>query len=285
MKSKLVLILIITSVIASACTSSNLDSPEAISKLKDKIVSENIIVKKTSDPLEPLNRVVFSFNNLFDQYALRPVSLLYRGIIPGIIRTRISYSLNNLRMPVTTINNLLQLELKEASVSTTRFIINSTIGILGFFDPASSMGLKAEYEDFGQTLAVWGVPSGPYLMLPILGPSTPRNFTGFLSTTILDPTYQIGNTANNSLYRSYKIGIGAVDFRANNIEILDDLKNNSLDHYSAVRSFYLQNRDKEVTSGMDIDSATENEFMSILDELELDDDSYLGPDITIDYKE
>jgi phospholipid-binding lipoprotein MlaA len=269
----------------SACASSNVDSPDTISNLKDKIVSENVIIQKTTDPFEPANRLIFSFNNIFDQYALRPVAILYRGILPEFLRTRISYSLNNLRMPVTVINNLLQLELRKASVSTSRFLINSTIGILGLYDPASSLGLKAEYEDFGQTLAVWGVPAGPYLILPILGPSTPRNFTGFLSTTVLDPTYQIGNASNNSLYRGYRVGLGTVDFRADNIEVLDDLKNNSLDHYSAVRSFYLQNRDQKVTSGLDINSATENEFMNILDELELDDDTYLGPDVTIDYED
>ena len=188
-------------------------------------------------------------------------------------------------MPVTIINNLLQFEIKKASISTSRFVINSTIGVLGFFDPASTLGLDAEYEDFGQTLAVWGVPSGPYIVLPILGPSTPRNFTGLLSTTVLDPTYQIGNINNSSYYRGYRVGLGAVDFRADNIEIIDDLRDNSLDYYTAVRSFYLQNRDQEVTSGLEINSATDNEFMDILDELDLDEDTYIGPDVTIEYVE
>jgi phospholipid-binding lipoprotein MlaA len=197
MKSKLVLFIVLISFVASGCTSVS----------KDQILAESIVTQKVSDPIESINRVVFSFNNVFDKFAVRPVSILYRGILPEFVRNRIAYSLNNLSMPITTINNILQFEFGKAGISTARFVINSTIGILGFFDPASYLGLEVNYEDFGQTLAVWGVPAGPYLVLPFLGPSTPRDFTGLLSTSLLDPTYQLGNSANRDLFRSYRMGV------------------------------------------------------------------------------
>ena len=181
-------------------------------------------------------------------------------------------------MPITAVNNVLQGELRKAGVSTSRFIINSTVGILGFFDPAASMGLVSENEDFGQTLSVWGVESGPYLVLPFLGPSTPRDFAGMLSTSLLDPMYQVGGGSTSSYLRSYRMGTGAVDFRSQNIEVFDDLQNNSVDHYAAVRSFYSQSRESQAADNMEIDSINlENE---IFDDFEIDN-SYGGPDIEI----
>jgi phospholipid-binding lipoprotein MlaA len=242
MKSKLVLFLILVSFVVSGCASAT----------KDQVVAESIASQKVSDPIEPLNRAVFSFNTVFDKVAVRPVAILYRGILPEFVRNRIAYSLDNLSMPVTTINNILQFEFGKAGVSTARFVINSTIGILGFFDPASYFGLEADYEDFGQTLAVWGVPTGPYIVLPFLGPSTPRDFTGLLSTSLIDPTYQVGNSTNRDLFRSYRMGVGVVNFRSENIEIFDDLQNNSIDYYAAVRSFYNQSRNSQVSDNLEV---------------------------------
>ena len=235
-----------------------------------------------NDPYETLNRVTFSFNSIFDKTIVRPAALVYRGVVPGFMRNRITYSLGNLSMPVTAVNNLLQGELRKAGVASSRFIINSTIGILGFFDPASSMGLKTDNEDFGQTLAVWGVPSGPYIVLPFLGPSSPRDFTGILSTSLLDPMYQVGSSSNQSAFRSYRMGVGVVDFRSQNIEIFDDLQNNSLDYYAAVRSFYNQSRESQSANNLETGSVLEDDIFDEFEELELDD-SYVGPDIEIEY--
>lgn len=238
-----------------------------------------------SDPIEPINRVVFSFNNVFDKYAVRPVSILYRGILPEFVRNRIAYSLDNLSMPITTINNILQFEFGKAGISTARFVINSTIGILGFFDPASYFGLEADYEDFGQTLGVWGIPTGPYLVLPFLGPSSPRDFTGLLSTSLLDPTYQVGNSANRDLFRSYRMGVGVINFRSENIEIFDDLQNNSVDYYAAVRSFYNQSRNSQVSDNLEVSpSINQDSLFNDFEEFELDD-TYIGPDVSISYPE
>ena len=205
-------------------------------------LNTNLEASSISDPFEAVNRVTFSFNSIFDRTIVRPTALVYRGVVPGFVRNRVTYSLDNLSMPVTAVNNLLQGELSKAGIASSRFIINSTIGIFGIFDPASSFGLVVENEDFGQTLAVWGVPSGPYIVLPFLGPSSPRDFTGLLSTSLLDPMYQIGSDSNQNAFRSYRMGVGVVDFRSQNIEIFDDLQNNSLDYYAAVRSSYYQNR-------------------------------------------
>ena len=275
MKSKLVIFFVLINFVVSGCASVN----------KDQIIAENIATQKVADPIEPINRIVFSFNNIFDKYAVRPVSILYRGVLPEFIRNRISYSLDNLSMPVTTINNILQFKFGKAGVSTARFVINSTIGIFGFFDPASYFGLEADYEDFGQTLGVWGIPTGPYLVLPFLGPSSPRDFTGLLSTSLLDPTYQVGNSANSDLFRSYRMGVGVINFRSENIEIFDDLQNNSVDYYAAVRSFYNQSRNSQVSDNLEVSpSINQDSLFNDFEEFELDD-TYIGPDVSISYPE
>ena len=272
MKSRFIILFIVLSVTIVGCAK----APE-----KSNLAATESIKISNSDPLEPVNRVVFSFNNIFDRLVLRPIAVVYRGIVPEFVRNRVTYSLNNLSMPITAVNNVLQGELAKAGISTSRFLINSTVGLLGFFDPASSMGLESKNEDFGQTLTVWGVPSGPYLVLPFIGPSSPRDFTGFLSTSLLDPMYQVGGGSTSSSLRTYRMTTGAVDFRSQNIEVFDDLQNNSVDHYAAVRSFYSQSRESQAADNMEIDNLdTENE---IFDDFEMDN-SYVGPDIEIQYE-
>ena len=272
MKSRFIILFIVFSVTIAGCAK----APE-----NSGINTSEAVKISNSDPLEPINRVVFSFNDLFDRLILRPIAVVYRGIVPEFVRNRVTYSLNNLSMPITAVNNLLQGELGKAGISTSRFLINSTIGFLGFFDPAASFGLESENEDFGQTLTVWGVPSGPYLVLPFIGPSNPRDFTGFLSTSLLDPMYQVGGGGTSSSLRTYRMATGAVDWRSQNIEVFDDLQNNSVDHYAAVRSFYSQSRESQAADNMEINSLdTENE---IFDDFEMDN-SYVGPDIEIQYE-
>ena len=272
MKSRFIILFIVFSVAIVGCAK----APE-----KSNLYTAESLNISNSDPLEPVNRVIFSFNNIFDRLVLRPIAVVYRGIVPEFLRNRVTYSLNNLSMPITAVNNVLQGELAKAGISTSRFLINSTIGVLGFFDPAASLGLESENEDFGQTLTVWGVPSGPYLVLPFIGPSNPRDFTGFLSTSLLDPMYQVGGGSTSSTLRTYRMTTGAVDFRSQNIEVFDDLQNNSVDHYATVRSFYSQSRESQAADNMEINSLdTENE---IFDDFEMDS-SYVGPDIEIQYE-
>ena len=160
-------------------------------------------------------------------------------------------------MPGTVINNILQGEISRAGVASSRFIINSTVGILGFFDPASNLGLTSENEDFGQTLAVWGVPQGPYLIIPFLGPSSPRDFTGMLSTSLIDPTYQVGSSSNKRAFRA-------------------------LDYDAAVRSFYNQSRESHSMSNIETFDSNENDIFDDFQDFELNE-TYVGPDIKIEY--
>jgi len=272
MKSRFIILFIVFLVAIVGCAK----APE-----KSNLYTAESLNISNSDPLEPVNRVIFSFNNIFDRLVLRPIAVVYRGIVPEFLRNRVTYSLNNLSMPITAVNNVLQGELRKAGVSTSRFLINSTIGFLGFFDPAASLGLESENEDFGQTLTVWGIPSGPYLVLPFIGPSNPRDFTGFLSTSLLDPMYQVGGGSTSGSLRTYRLATGAVNWRSQNIEVFDDLQNNSVDHYATVRSFYSQSRESQAADNMEINSFdVENE---IFDDFEMDS-SYVGPDIEIQYE-
>ena len=266
MKYRILIVLFLSSVLVlQGCASK--EASVNYNNSETEIVSVN-------DPLEKVNRVVFQFNIIFDKLILRPIAVTYRAIVPEFVRNRVTYSLNNLGMPITAVNNVLQGELRKAGVSTSRFIINSTVGILGFFDPAASMGLVSENEDFGQTLSVWGVESGPYLVLPFLGPSTPRDFAGMLSTSLLDPMYQVGGGSAPDSLRTYRMGTGAVDFRSQNIEILDDLQNNSIDYYAAVRSFYSQGRESQASNNLE--SNTQDQENDIFDDFDIDE-SYVGP--------
>ena len=273
MKNRILIVLFLSSILVIQGCASKEKSLNTVNADAEMI--------RINDPFEKVNRVVFEFNIVFDKIILRPVAVTYRTIVPGFVRNRITYSLNNLSMPITAVNNLLQGELRKAGVSTSRFIINSTVGILGLFDPAASMGLVSENEDFGQTLSVWGVESGPYIVLPFLGPSTPRDFTGMLSTSLLDPMYQVGGGSTSDSLRIYRMGTGAIDFRSQNIEILDDLQNNSIDYYAAVRSFYSQGRESQAANNLESNpQAQEND---IFDDFDIDE-SYVGPDIEIIYE-
>ena len=277
-----IVIFLVTIIIFQGCANKPINKNLMLSN--SKVPSEISNTNFSQDPFEQINRVVFSFNSIFDKTIVRPVAILYRGFVPGFVRNRVTYSLNNLGMPVTAINNVLQGELSKAGIAASRFLINSTLGILGFFDPASSIGLISDNEDFGQTLAVWGVPSGPYIVIPFLGPSSPRNFTGMLSTSLLDPMYQVGNSSNQSAFRSYRMGVGAVDFRSQNIEILDDLQNNSLDYYAAVRSFYNQRRESQSMNNIESSQSSNEDDLDFYEDLDLNS-SYIGPDIEIEYSE
>ena len=209
--------------------------------------------KKTSSTsagecFEGVSRAMFKFNHALDGAVFEPVAKGYRSL-PMAIRSGTSNVVSNLRSLLTFSNNILQGDLKAAGNTAGRFVINSTVGILGIWDPASYLGLERKgKEDFGQTLGVWGTSSGCYFVLPILGPTTARDAIGMFGNLFLDPVYQV--THNKEVFdRSYSEhnyyyyrGTDAVDFRAKNIESFDSIENNSIDLYASVKSLYLQNR-------------------------------------------
>jgi phospholipid-binding lipoprotein MlaA len=215
-----------------------------------------------NDPLEPLNRTIFQFNEAIDAMFLRPLADFYRLLLPPRFREGVHNILTNLRSPVILANDLLQGEWGRAGTTTGRFVVNSTIGVGGIGDPASDLGLTYHNEDFGQTLAVWGVPEGPFLMLPVLGPSNPRDATGLaVDSAILDPIGLLNTIGAEPGWPStlspdwlstlsyVRLGLTALDARAQNVEELDDLRKSSLDYYAAIRSLYRQFRTSEIYQG------------------------------------
>ncbi len=203
------------------------------------------------DCSEGFNRASFKFNQGLDKAILRPIAIGYRKL-PSGLRTITSNFLNNLSNLVTIPNNALQGEIGKAGTNFARLGINSTIGILGMFDVAAGMGFeKYEKEDYGQTLGVMGAGPGCYLVLPILGSSTARDAVGIVGGMVGgDPWYNI-TVKNDTQYfkdSDYYIsrGAGGVDFRAKNLEAIDNLEENSMDFYASVKSLYLQDRQKKI---------------------------------------
>ena len=207
--------------------------------------------KPVKDCFEPLNRATFSFNQGLDKVIFKPIAKAYR-VLPSPVRTGTNNALTNISSLITIPNNILQGDFKTAGVNTGRFVVNTTVGILGIFNAAEKIGFsKYEKEDYGQTLGVWGVGAGCYLVLPVLGPSTVRDTAGsFMNALGGDPYYNASTHGNNeyltkSDYILTKVLTG-VDFRAKNLETWDNLEKNSLDFYASVRSLYLQDRQRKI---------------------------------------
>ncbi len=215
-------------------------------------LSENK-AKPVKDCFEGLNRATFSLNQGLDKVIFKPVAKAYRTL-PSPVRTGTNNVLVNLSSLVTIPNNVLQGDIKTAGVNTGRFIVNTTIGVFGIFDVATKMGFSEyEKEDYGQTLGVWGVGPGCYIVLPVLGPSTVRDTVGsFMNVMGGDPYYNVSTHGNNeyldkSDYMLTKT-ITAIDFRAKNLETLENLEKNSLDFYASVKSLYLQDRERKIAN-------------------------------------
>ena len=222
--------------------------------------SDGSLVLKKNEPSEikdcseTFNKASFALNQGLDKIIFKPVSSVYR-VLPSPLKTGVSNSLNNLSNVVTIPNNILQGEFALAGVNTGRFIINSTVGILGLIDVATYLGFD-EYvkEDYGQSLAVSGVGPGCYLVLPVLGPSTARdtiasltNFIGgdaWYNVTVRNDTHYFSDVD----YYSSKVTAG-VDFRAKNFDSIENLEKNSIDFYASVKSLYLQDRQQRILNG------------------------------------
>ena len=207
--------------------------------------------KTTKDCFEPINRASFSLNQGLDKVIFKPVAKGYRNL-PSPVRTGTSNVLDNLSSLITIPNNVLQGDFKTAGINTVRLVVNTTVGILGIVDAADKMGFpEYEKEDYGQTFGKWGMGPGCYLVLPVLGPSTIRDTVGsFANVMGGDPYYNLSVNGNNEyldgkLYAATKT-ISAIDFRAKNIETLDNLEKNSVDFYASVRSLYLQDRENKI---------------------------------------
>lgn len=201
-----------------------------------------------SDPWEGFNRSMFAVNDTLDGALIVPAAKAYRAVTHKKQRKGLRNFLANARTPVIFVNDLLQGEFKRAGNTMSRFVVNTTIGFGGMGDPAERMGIPQHSEDFGQTLAVWGAPSGPYLVLPFFGPSTLRDGFGAGVDTAIDPLTWVRTDAAQ-LTRYSRAGTTALAVREPLIEPLAQIEESSLDYYSSVRSFYLQSRKNAIANG------------------------------------
>jgi phospholipid-binding lipoprotein MlaA len=202
--------------------------------------------RTTNDPLEPLNRASFFVNDAVDTLVLRPAAEAYTIFIPPEVRQAIGNVLANLRTPVILANDLLQGETQRAGETIGRFVVNTTVGVGGIFDAATRFGLLGHTEDFGQTLAVWGAPEGPYLFIPVLGPSNPRDLSGAGVDVLMSPfTWRVG-VSNWDTITVTRQTLNVLDTRAGVIEPLDAVRAGSLDPYATIRSAYRQRRNTEI---------------------------------------
>ena len=212
-----------------------------------------------SECFEGFSRAMFKLNHGLDTVIFEPVARGYRAL-PMPIRKGTGNVVDNLRSLLTFSNNVLQGDFRNAGNTAGRFVINSTVGILGIWDPAAALGLEEKgKEDFGQTMGVWGANSGCYFVLPIMGPTTVRDAAGLVGNFFLDPVYHVTHNSEihnglvgNSNYSEhnyyYYRGTGAVDFRAKNIESWNSLEENSIDLYASLKSLYLQNRRQKIAN-------------------------------------
>lgn len=194
------------------------------------------------DPFESTNRAIFAFNDVMDDAFIHPIALGYRQAVPEPARNGLRNFLRNLKSPVRFLNQLLQGDLDGAGDEFVRTAINTTVGVGGLFDVAGYEGLKYEEEDFGQTLAVWGVGHGPYLVLPLLGPSSLRDYSGYIVDAYADPLRWYAHNVDEEEWYYARLGAGYLDLRESLLDVLMDLESSSIDYYAAVRSTYLQRR-------------------------------------------
>ncbi len=220
------------------------------------LLSFPLFADEINDPIEDLNRDIFIFNEKLDEKILKPAALAYRKVTPQFARSGVTNFFNNLEEIDTTINQLLQGEIKYAFNDTGRFLINSTIGLFGLIDVASKMGLERHEEDFGQTLGVWGFDSGPYLMLPFLGPSNPRDLLSRPISSFLSGTFAM----ENEDVKLTLVGIDALETRE---RLLDAETLIIGDKYIFVKDAYIQSREYEINNGITKD----DQFLDDMDDI------------------
>jgi len=201
------------------------------------------------DPLEPLNRTVFDVNDFLDRILIKPITQAYRYVVPEYVRGRIANVLQNMGEPVIFANDMMQGRATDAGTTTGRFLVNTTFGVAGVFEVAADWGLTKQSGDFGQTLSSWGINGGPYLVLPLFGPSNFRDAIGLGVDTVMSPWQWIAamggqGTQNRLVYSQF--AADGLTRRDQSMEDLDALRAGSLDFYAEMRSVYRQYRDKQL---------------------------------------
>ena len=220
------------------------------------LFSLSVFSEEISDPFEDLNRDIFIFNEKLDEKLLKPAAIAYRKVTPQFARSGVTNFFNNLEEIDTTINQVLQGEIKYAFNDAGRFVINTTIGLFGLIDVASKMGLERHEEDFGQTLGVWGFDSGPYIMIPFLGPSNPRDLLSRPISSLLSGTFAM----EDDDVKITLVGIDALETRE---RLLDAETLIIGDKYIFVKDAYVQSREYEINNG----STEDDEFLDDMEDI------------------
>jgi phospholipid-binding lipoprotein MlaA len=232
-------LLVITAVLlgplGGCATPPSPDDPDAVAEYKE-----------TNDPLEPTNRAIYAFNDGLDTVILRPAAQAYRFVFPQPVRTGIHNVLSNLGTPVQLGNDILEAKPRRAGDTTMRFLINTTVGVLGIFDVAKGWGYPDHDADFGMTLALWGLPDGPYLFLPVFGPSGPRDAVGLGVDSVMDPFTWVGQGTIVRTLDWSRFGINGLDQRERHLDDVDSIKKTALDPYATFRSLYRQHRSAQI---------------------------------------
>ena len=224
-------------VLSGCATRPAADDPDAIADYE-----------QTNDPLEPTNRVFYAINNGLDTVLLRPAAQAYRYVVPGAVRQGVHNVLSNIGTPVQLTNDILEGKPRRAGDTTMRFLINTTAGVFGIFDFATKWGYPNHDSDFGMTMAAYGVPEGPFLFLPVLGPTDPRDASGFGVDIAMDPFTWVGGPHDTGLttFNWSRYGSNAVDSRERVLDALDQIKKTALDPYATFRSLYRQHRRAQI---------------------------------------
>lgn len=217
------------------------------------------------DPFERFNRASYAFNDALDRAILRPTAKGYKALAPQFVETGVSNFMDNLDVPMALVNNLLQGKFRPALHDTGRLLLNTTIGIGGLFDPASAAGLDKNDEDFGQTLGKWGMPSGPYVMLPFVGPSTVRDTFGAIPDEFTDPRHYV----ERDKIRFSILALNVIDTRSRQFALEETLAS-AYDKYAFIRNAYLQRREYLVTDGEVPEESLEEELLRDAPETEAD---------------
>ncbi len=222
-------------------------APVAQSEIDSAVT--NVGASDVADPWEGFNRKMFSVHVFMDNNFLVPAAKAYRATTPKPGRRGIRRFLTHIKAPGIFVNDILQGEFGRAGETLGRFVVNSTIGAGGFADPAAQIGIPSHGEDFGQTLAVWGVDSGPFLFLPMVGPTTSRDGFGKIVQMGMDPLFYV-RTPPADIARYSRAGVGGVSAREQFLDPLAEIEAKSLDYYASFRSFYLQSRKREIANGV-----------------------------------
>jgi len=236
---------VLAAMLAGCASRSPADDPDAVAEFN-----------ATNDPLEPTNRVFYVINDGLDTVILRPLAIAYTYVVPDVVRSHTHNVLSNLSMPVSLFNDMLQARSRRAGDSLMRLLVNSTLGIGGVFDVATGWGWPRHDSDAGMTLAMWGLPEGPFLFLPVLGPSSPRDATGFASDIAMDPLTWVGQGEVVSVLGWTRYSLSAIDTRAGLLDDLDKIKGQALDPYATIRSLYQQHRQSQIEDARSDDRAT-----------------------------